>query len=183
MLLRLHICSIGQAAAESPSGILPQVFCDDHLNEVGIMQKHGLLIQNDDSSFQLSALSTASTIHLGAPVPVRTLANNDGEKTVLELRNELVNDGWSLVDKASDCHVRGKICMRCQCSGYYQLLLGHRSEVECMTDFRAFSHSQSRTYYMVVDLLCSKYTIAAGQNMCFSLAAYHHLVSMLLMSS
>lgn len=145
--------------------------------------KNILLIQNDDSSFQLSALSTASTIHLGAPVPVRTLANNDGEKTVLELRNELVNDGWSLVDKASDCHVRGKICMRCQCSGYYQLLLGHRSEVECMTDFRAFSHSQSRTYYMVVDLLCSKYTIAAGQNMCFSLAAYHHLVSMLLMSS
>lgn len=142
---------------------MPASVIDECRSEVDMMHKHGLLIKQSNNVFQLSALSTASVLKLQNPVPVTMSTSTDSrEATVVEMRYKLIESGWTLVDKPSECQVANRKCLRCQCSGYFELLLNHCGSIEKLASFNAFSHSQQKGYYRAVMLVCTHFRIAAG---------------------
>ena len=116
------------------------------------MQKHGLLIKRDNGTYQLSALSTSSIVHLKEPESVSTGCDGS-DLTVVEMRVMLKGEGWTLVRRASECNVRERCCVYLQCAKYFKLMIQHVQCLELLTDMRAFSHSQSKAYYEAVELI------------------------------
>ena len=158
-LSRLSVCEAGKVAAAA-NGILPQSFLNDHGAEVEIMQRHGLLVKKTHGGLELTALSTAAAVKLEDPQLLKPPGDRPDDKTVVELRSDLVDAGWFLVDKPSECQAANRRCMRCQSHCYFKLLLQYPNQVMELARMNAFSHSQQIAYYKAIALVCVSFPTA-----------------------
>ena len=121
-----------------------------HGNRLVALRDAGVIVPTEDGAIVAARWSMASTICLGAPVLLIDQRNAVPhlQRSRLELRNKLVNDGWRLVDDLDDCCLVSKTALRYATVAYYATLM--HADARDFHDTQGLVHGAPINYYLCV---------------------------------
>ena len=147
---RSNICALGRASVQKDC-LIPKSVQDKFPQEVALMERHGLLCQSvSGDSLTMTSSAAVTLTCLSSPVTVKKRPY-----TAFESRDELMRQGWELVELAYNCSASSKRVMKNQRKEYYWLFLDSFDKVVELAEAQCFSHAQKRGYYQALGVLCS----------------------------